>query len=36
MHMTEDHADLHGIAFAELVAQLYMEDFRMEPSLQIG
>ena len=31
MHMTEDHADLHSIAFAELVA--YMEDFRMEGSV---
>ena len=29
--MNEDHADLHGIAFAELVA--YMEDFRMEGSV---
>ena len=29
--MTEDHADLHSIAFAELVA--YMEDFRMEGSV---
>ena len=26
--MSEDHADLHGIAFAELVA--YIEDFQME------
>ena len=31
MHVNEDHADLHGIAFAELVA--YMEDFRMEGSV---
>ena len=28
MHVSEDHADLHGIAFAEYVA--YIEDFRME------
>jgi len=28
MHVNEDHADLHGIAFAELVA--YMEDFRID------
>ena len=28
MHVSEDHADLHGIAFAELVA--YIEDFQME------
>ena len=31
MHVNEDHADLHGSAFAELVA--YMEDFRMEGSV---
>ena len=30
-HASEDHADLHGIAFAELVA--YIEDFRMEESI---
>ena len=28
MHVSEDHADLHGIAFAELMA--YTEDFQME------
>ncbi len=28
MHVSEDRADLHGTAFAELVA--YIEDFRME------
>ena len=31
MHVNEEHADLHGIAFAELVA--HMEDFRMEGSV---
>ena len=31
MHVNEDHADFHGIAFAELVA--YIEDFRMEGSV---
>lgn len=30
-YVNEDHADLHGIALAELVA--YMEDFRVEKSI---
>ena len=30
-YVDEDHADLHGIALAELVA--YMEDFRVEKSI---